>query len=320
VMHIVAVTGATGSIGRHVLNCLCRQQGVAVRALAHKAPDASLPQSERLVWVRGDVADVASVERLLVNGCDLVHLAYPVGWARAQHLSVNLGIARAAVKAGVRRVIHCSTAAVVGRTAAQRITEGTFAEPVTDYEVTKLAIERAWLEPHGIPLELAVLRPTAVYGPGVQNLLKLALALTSESGFTNYARSSLFGRRRMHLVHVENVVAAIDYLLNDAARQNGEIYIVSDDDDPLNNFRDVEKMLMQAWGIHDYPVPPLPVPKFFLSALLRLMGRSNYNPDRVYDDSKLQQAGLQKPYRLERGLREFASWYVRGTDTARGPT
>ena len=147
--------------------------------------------------------------------------------------------------------------------------------------------------------------------PIFQNLLKLASALHSGNRFANYARSSLFGRRRMHLVHVENVVAAIEYLIDNPAPQRGEIYIVSDDEDPANNFRDVEQFLMQAWGIRDYPVPPLPVPKVFLSVLLRLKGRSNTDPDRIYDSSKLARAGLRaKPLSLDRGLREFASWYV----------
>lgn len=320
-MNIVAVTGATGFIGRHLLRRLLSHPDIAVRAQVHEAGEATLPRAERLNWIRGDLADTSSLRALLEPGCTLINLAFPHHWSRPEHLAATSAFAELVREVRVRKVLHCSTAAVVGRTAAQRVTESTIPEPVTDYEITKLAIESAWLKPKSSHLDVAILRPTAVYGPGVTNLLKLARALHSGNGFLNYLRSSLFNRRRMHLVHVENVVASIEHLLQNPAPQTGEIYIVSDDEDPANNFRDVEKILIHAWGIDDYLVPPFPVPKIFLSTLLRLMGRSNYNPDRVYDASKLQQSGLQKPYRLERGLRDFASWYVGArTDPAHEPT
>ena len=166
-----------------------------------------------------------------------------------------------------------------------------------------------------------ILRPTVVFGPGGRNLLKLVEALTTGSRLVNYLRSSVFGRRRMNLVPVQNLVAAFEFLLDLSRPLNGEVFIVSDDEDPLNNFRDVERRLMDGLTIHDYSAPPFPVPRLMLSGALALAGRSNTDPDRIYDGQKLARAGFtRKPYSLDRGLREFATWIASGRPEIQGKT
>jgi nucleoside-diphosphate-sugar epimerase len=312
----ISVTGATGFIGRHLLGFLANRSDVTVRALVHGTREAALPGSARLTWVRGDLADTASLRELLRPGNDLVDLAFPQDWSQEQHLTAAHGLARVAVDAGTRRVIHCSTAVVAGRAREYRVTESTRPCPVTKYERTKLALENVWREVCGDRVELAILRPTVVFGPGGRNLLKLATDLTAGNRAVNYLRSSLLRRRRMNLVPVENVIAAIVFLLDRRESPRSDVYIVSDDDDPANNFRDVERILMQAFGIPDYPLPLLPAPRPLLSALLRLLGRAE--PHRIYDASRLKRAGLHDKARsLERALREFAASHV---STVRAPS
>lgn len=312
-MSVVSVTGATGFIGRHLLDRFCHRPGLMVRALAYQTPEHALPRAERLEWIRGDLADPASLKALLEPGCDLVDLAFPEGWSLEAHVGATIQLVRMAAEIGIRRVLHCSTAAVAGRAPEQRVTEETPPHPATEYETTKLEIENAWRERCGGRVELVILRPTAVFGPGGRNLLKLADALVWGSRLINYLRSSLFGRRRMSLVPVQNVVAAFEFLLDLSRPLASEVFIVSDDEDPMNNFRDVERHLMAGLGVRDYPVPPLPVPKLLLSTALQLAGRSNTDPDRIYDGQKLARAGLHhKPYSIESGLREFAAWIASG--------
>jgi len=51
------------------------------------------------------------------------------------------------------------------------------------------------------------------------------------------------------------------------------------------------------------------MPPAVLSLALKVIGRTNTNPGRIYDSSKLVQAGFRKPTTFERGLASFASWY-----------
>jgi nucleoside-diphosphate-sugar epimerase len=149
-----------------------------------------------------------------------------------------------------------------------------------------------------------------VFGPNGKNLIKLATALTSGSRFVNYLRSSLFAHRQMNLLYVRNLVAALEFLIDYQKNLGGDTFIVSDDDERGNNFRDVERALMLGLGVRDYAFPPMPVPSVLLSAFLRLAGPAKAAPTRTYDSGLLRRSGWHKPFRLEQGLREFAAWYV----------
>jgi nucleoside-diphosphate-sugar epimerase len=283
---------------------------VAVSALTRRVPQNGLPQNERLRWVKGDLSNATVSTDWLAPGGILIHLAYASDWTTQAHLESVLRLARAVSDSGVRRVVHCSTAVVAGRTAELRVSETTPPFPLTDYERTKLAIESAWRDCSAGQFDLAIARPGAVFGPGGKNLVKLADALTAGGRIANYLRSSLFGGRNMNLVCVDNVIAALVFLADRSQPSGGEAFIVSEDDDSLNNFRDVEHILMREFGMKDYALPPLPVPPPVLGALLRLTRRSSADPRCVYDGARLRDAGWRKACSLEQGLREFAAWYV----------
>ncbi len=73
------------------------------------------------------------------------------------------------------------------------------------------------------------------------------------------------------------------------------MFIVAEDDAPLNNFRDVERALLAALHRPDYPLPPLPLPAGLLAALLRLRGRSELDPHCRYSAAKLRAQGFAPP-------------------------
>jgi nucleoside-diphosphate-sugar epimerase len=307
-MQTVTITGATGFVGRHLLNRLLQRQNLMLRALAHNSSKSALQQGARLHWIRGDLADFALSAELFAAGGTLINLAFPAHWSRASHLANAASLAEAAAAQGVRRVIHCSTAAVVGQTSIQNVNEAAPTRPHTEYEKTKLAIEDIWRAAAAGRYDLAIVRPTAVFGPHGKNLLKLAAALTAGSRLANYARSSLFARRRMNLVCVRNVVAALEFLIDCEQPLGGNTFIVAEDDEPGNNFREVERVLMRGLGVRDYALPPLPVPLVALRVLLHVAGKAA--AARKYDSSRLARAGWEKACGFEEGLREFAAWYA----------
>jgi nucleoside-diphosphate-sugar epimerase len=110
-------------------------------------------------------------------------------------------------------------------------------------------------------------------------------------------------------VHISNVVAAMIFLIQSTSRFDGDVFIVSDDDDPNNNFVSVERRLMRAFMISDYPLPRLQLPLGILSFLLTMLGRNNVNPRCNYDSGKLLSLGLKRPVGLDEGLAEYAAWY-----------
>ena len=310
IMGEISITGATGFLGRHLIPSLARRQDLNLRALVCRSPENVLPRSENLRWVRGDLENPDIAASLLSRDGTLIHLAYPDSWSPQAHLAAITHLARAAAEHGIRRVVHCSTAAVVGAAPDKQVRETTSPVPRTEYERTKLALESAWRTHAAGRFDLVIARPTAVFGPGGKNLLKLADALTGGAPVINYLRSSLSGRRKMNLVCIRNVISAIEFLAEHGEAFNGSEFIISDDDDPLNNYQDVERVLKQEFDIADYPLAPVPVPPAALGILLRLAGRSNSNPGRTYDSARLRKAGWSKSCGLEQALREFATWYL----------
>jgi nucleoside-diphosphate-sugar epimerase len=306
----ISVTGASGFIGGHLLAALGRAGDCDVRALARSARAASSPDARRVVWQAGDLDDDRALRAFMTADGTVVHLAYPDGWEARRHLALATRIGDIARETGIARLVHCSTAVVAGGTRTPVVTESTPCEPVLDYEHTKLEIEQVLARKAAGAFELVVLRPTAVFGPGGRNLLKLATALTTGRRAVNYLQSSLFGRRRMNLVCVENVVAALLFSVDRRRAVAGKTYIVSDDDDPANNFRDVELALMRGFGLADYAVAPMPLPMAALTLALRAAGRRSVRPDRVYEGSAIVRDGCGKAATLTEGLARFAAWFT----------
>jgi nucleoside-diphosphate-sugar epimerase len=305
---VISVTGATGFLGRHLADLLVARGHSAIRALVRN-PSAIASVGFRGEVEVGDMRDPTAFARILEEGCTWVNVAQLDSPSDTEHLKVMASLLEVCRRKRIRRLVHCSTAVVAGNIPDDVVTEATECRPASNYEVTKLAVERLVLRERNYGFETAILRPTAVFGPGGKNLVKLAENLLRQPRAVNYVRSCLQGRRRMNLVHVDNVAAALAFLIDAPRDIGGEIYIVSDDESPLNNYRDVEQRLARGLDIPYYPLPPIAMPRAALSLALKVIGRTNTNPGRTYDSSKLVRAGFRKPMTLERGLASFASWY-----------
>ena len=304
-MKDVAVTGPSGFIGSHLLELLAARVDMRVRVLmrgSHRLRNGNI------IPVLGDLMKRETLTDFIVPGSVVINCAYLEGKSKEENLKAAANLAEACAGAGISRLIHLSTAVVAGR-AGGVVNEGTPCRPSREYESTKLAVENFLRREYGHLFEVVILRPTAVFGPGGKNLLKLADSLTQGSRGVNYLKSCLFDKRRMNLVCIANVVAAIVFLIEAAGTVGGEVFIVSDDEDQTNNYRDVERYILRMFSLADYPLPRLRLPPAVLSVLLRLAGRSNLNPATIYDGRKLAAAGFRKAVSFTEGLRIFTAWY-----------
>ncbi|EIC29687.1 MULTISPECIES: NAD-dependent epimerase/dehydratase family protein [Methylomicrobium] len=306
----LAIVGATGYIGRHLIDSLANDGDVRIKVLARtpqgEGRDPRWPTGVEAV--PGDLNDAESMRGLLEPGCTVVNLVYLWDAGEQANLEAIRNLLDACRAARIGRLIHCSTAAVSGRVADDRITEETACRPVTEYGMTKLKVEQTILASAKDRFDAAILRPTAVFGPGAEPLKKLAADLLHGSRWRNYLKSCLFGRRRMNLVHIGNVVAALGYLIRYEGPVGNKVFIVSDDADPSNNFADVERYLIGALGVPSHPLPRLPLPLGLLSLLLRTLGRNNINPRCNYSQNKLETFGFKSPVDFETGLANYAAW------------
>lgn len=173
---IAAVTGATGYVGRFILERLLAE-GVTVRAWRRPSSDLRF-MPEGVEWIAGDLESEAGIAGL-VGGADmLVHAAlqhapgrYRGGEAGdlARYLKVNvsgsLALLAAAHEAGVGRCVVLSSRAVFGRSGpGAAVTDDAPVSPDTHYGASKVALE-AFVQSWGAEgWPVAALRPTGVYG------------------------------------------------------------------------------------------------------------------------------------------------------------
>ena len=202
----VLVTGATGFTGGHLARTLAAR-GDTVRALVRSAAPALAAAG--IETVTGDLRDAASIERAAL-GVDVVyHIAAiyrQAGLRDQEYRAVNAAAVRtvieAAASAGVRRVVHCSTVGVHGDISHPPAAEDAPLKPGDIYQVTKLEGERIAREAaEDTEMEVVIVRPTGIYGPGDRRLLKL---------FRGVARSRFpilgSGNIYYHLTYIDDLV------------------------------------------------------------------------------------------------------------------
>jgi nucleoside-diphosphate-sugar epimerase len=176
------VTGGAGFIGSHIVRALL-EQGDAVRVLDNfssgkreNLEGLNLSKNERRFEIlEGDIRD-ASVVAQAVHGVDIVfHEAAFVSVPESMEkpldcFDVNVTgtstLFETARKAGVRRVVIASSAAVYGDSDALPLKEDTPLRPLSPYAVSKRVDEMyAALYTQSFGLEVAALRYFNVYGP-----------------------------------------------------------------------------------------------------------------------------------------------------------
>jgi 2-alkyl-3-oxoalkanoate reductase len=163
---LVVVTGANGFVGSHVCSALVRR-GASVRAIVRR-PGTAPAGVEETVGPFDDPVFAAQV----CQGADAaVTTVHPMGDDReAQHRIGVVGtttFARAARDAGVRRLVHVSTAAVYDRSpGVGDVDEDSplVGDEANDYAATKRDADLALADVDGITRVLV--RPPAILGPG----------------------------------------------------------------------------------------------------------------------------------------------------------
>ena len=224
----VAVTGATGIVGRFIVDRL-HSEGTHVRALARAGSDRrAFPEIE---WITGDLTDSDAVRQLLDGASAMVHCAYEhvpgryrggEGDDRARFWAANLlasvELMEHARAAGISRLVLMSSRAVYGRMSPANgwVHDDDRAVPDTHYGALKLALEAhasAFSATDGVCY--ASLRPTGVYGIAhpIERSKWLDLALALQRG------EPLPPARLSTEVHGLDVAAAVWLLLTAAAEQ-----------------------------------------------------------------------------------------------------
>lgn len=211
----------------------------------------------------GDLRDVSAL-RDAVKGIDVVYHVAAIyrsaGVTAETYRAINrtaVGtLVEAAAAAGVRRVVHCSTVGVHGDVDHPPANEDAPLKPGDVYQVTKLEGEQLALETAArCGIELTIVRPSGIYGPGDRRLLKL---------FKNVVRRFPIlgsGQIYYHLTYIDDLVDGFR-LCGEHPAAAGRTYILAGAD--VTTLVDVMGMIAEAAGVRP-PTLHLPVWPFWLA-------------------------------------------------------
>ena len=194
----VLVTGATGFVGRRVVQTLL-DQGNPVRCLVRTPAAAAVLDPDRVDIHFGDVSDSASLTSAF-NGVDaVVHLVAVIREkGSATFDAINFqgarNVAEAASVAGVNRLVHVSAI-------------GAQDNPRFPYLHSKWRGERATAEA-GVPY--TIVRPSIVFGPSDEFLSTLAALVKAFPAVPVLGN----GRTRFQPIHVDDVARCITQSLD----------------------------------------------------------------------------------------------------------
>ena len=288
---LLALTGATGFIGQHLLRELPKR-GYRLRVLLRR-PTAVPTWSASAVI--GDLARPQNMSEALAGVDAVIHSAglaqamsgVPEDDYRIVNTEGTISLARAARRAGAKRFIFLSSIrAQCGPTAHSVLTEAAEPMPTDAYGKSKLAAERGLAE---LDIDWVSLRATLVYGPGVKGNMAQLIRL-AHSPFP-LPLGSL--RARRSLLAVENLLAAIETVL--ATPGTLRRPFIAADPQALT----VAEMIAAMRQGLGRPANVFPLPATLLEILLRATGRENIyerlSGSLVADPSALMNIGWTPP-------------------------
>jgi nucleoside-diphosphate-sugar epimerase len=308
----VLVTGANGFVGRATVRALAGS-GAAVRALVRSSPHSVTGA----VVLRADLSEEQDFGRI-VRGVDaVIHLAArvhvmheternPLEAFRAANVEPTRRLAEAAAAAGVARFVFVSTLKVHGeRTRGAPFTSDGPLQPEDDYGRSKAEAEACLADVAAVSgIQLAIIRPPLIYGPGVRGNFIRLLDLVDRGWPLPFGGID----NRRSLLYVENLA---DLLARVSLRDEFQpgAFLVADrtpvsTPELIRRIADAMNRSARLW-----PCP---------SALLRTAGRlSGFGPaiDRLLDSLEVDPTQTERvhdwvpPFGMEEGLKRTAEWY-----------
>lgn len=270
------VTGASGFVGRALTQHLGAQAGTRVVCAARSHIPCATPNM--LFFQCGDALETQDWRAALSGVEVVIHLAArvhvmqetaasPADEFRRTNVQGSINVARQAADAGIRRFIFISSLKVNGEQTlpGRPFRASDTANPQDPYGTSKHEAEQALLAiGRETGMEIVILRPPLIYGPGVRANFERLMRLVQRGvplpfGAVHNARS---------MVALENFVDLIA-LSTWHAQAAGKIFLVSDDHDV--SIAQLLRMLASGMKKHIWLIP---IPPSLIAALARLAGKS----------------------------------------------
>lgn len=311
----VLVTGARGFVGSALVPAL-GTRGWLVRTVVRTAGNACANSEEIVVASFDDSrawTDALRDVDCIVHLAARVHVmqdavADPLDSFRKVNVEGTRALSDAAAKAGVRRLVFLSSIKVNGESTSGRapFTENDLPAPADPYGVSKREAEDGLLAlGRDGPMEVVVIRPPLVYGPGVKANFRVMMQWLQRG--VPLPLGAIHNRRT--LVGLDNLVDLIATCLVHPSAAN-QVFLAGDGEDLSTT--ELLRRLAAALGV---PARVVPVPASWLEVAAALLGKravaQRLCGDLQVDISKARKLlGWMPPVTVDEGLRRTAAHFV----------
>ncbi len=319
----VLVTGGTGFTGTALVRRL-KQAGHDVVALDYKDGlqcDALRKMGAEVVL--GSVTDRSVVERSMRGVEYVFHLAaafrelnVPNTFYDEVNVEGTRIVMEEAIKAKVWKFVYCSTCGVHGNVDNPPANEDAPIQPADYYQRTKYEAEPVVKALGAGKMEVVILRPAAIYGPGDPERFFMIFKRVSGGTFPMFGN----GRTLYHPLYIDNLVDAFMLCLERGVG-NGREYLIADEHYyPIEEIvKGVGRALDVKVRIPHYPVMPVVIAGHICEKICKPFGivppifprRVDwYRQNRAFDISRAKrELGYVARIELDEGLRRTGRWY-----------
>ena len=272
----IVLTGGTGFVGQKLIDYLLEHTNASLRLAVRQKPARKFDQRVSLSLIT-NISGTENWHDTLVDCKVVIHAAARVhvmdksahgSLVAYREINVNgtLNLARQAANQGVKRFIYLSSIKVNGESTpiGQPFHADDAAMPQCPYSISKYEAEQGLLAlAKETGLEVVIIRPVLIYGPGVKGNFKhmmkwLQKGIPLPLGLVKNKRS---------FVSVDNLADLITTCITHPRAAN-QIFLVSDGDDLSTT-----QLLKKMRAVFAKPVLLLPVPVWVLNSTAKLLGK-----------------------------------------------
>jgi nucleoside-diphosphate-sugar epimerase len=298
----LVLTGASGFVGGYLERALKGADG-EVRLLDRGGLQRICAGEDMGPLLRGSgcVIHLAARAHVLEETSESLLDVY-----RAANRDATLALARAAVAAGVPRFVFVSSVRVNGSESSRPFRPDDPPAPDEPYAISKFEAEQGlWKISKETGLEVVVVRPPLVYGPGVKANFRRLLGLAA-SGLPLPLRS-VEGRRS--LIGVRNLCDLLGTCVRHSAAA-GSTFLASDGEDIS-----LPALIQELSAGMGRPARLFPAPVWLVRGLAAAVGKGSTFDKltaslQVDASATFATLGWRPPSSLREGLHETARWYI----------